>query len=111
MYRVGILAAPQPPLKDDPLWAAFEEGFRDLGYIQGQNLVLEGRFAGGDLGRLPALAAELSAIKVDVMVVFGPAPKRARKACAYVSVAVGIVVELALIAAIVVDRVLGTSIV
>ncbi len=41
---------------------------RDLGYVEGKNLLLEWRFADGDVGRLPTLAAELVALKVDVLV-------------------------------------------
>jgi putative tryptophan/tyrosine transport system substrate-binding protein len=47
---------------------AFRQGLRDLGYIVGQNAVIEYRDAGGKLERLPALAAELVALKVDVIV-------------------------------------------
>jgi putative tryptophan/tyrosine transport system substrate-binding protein len=81
-YRVGVLAAGGSNTPDLPLWAAFAQGFRDLGYIEGRNLVLEGRFAEGSLDRLPALVAELAALKVDVIVVFGPAPVAAAKAMA-----------------------------
>ena len=82
IYRVGVLAAGGSPTPDLPIWLAFRQGFRDLGYIEGRNLVLEGRFAEGNLDRLPALAAELAAMKVDVVVVFGPAPMAAAKAMA-----------------------------
>src|SRR4051812_4154942 len=47
------------PAPDYPPWVAFKEGFRDLGYVEGQSLLLEARFAGGDANRLPALAREL----------------------------------------------------
>jgi putative ABC transport system substrate-binding protein len=80
LYRVGVLAAGSIPAPGDLAWMAFKEGFRDLGYIEGRDFLLEGRFAAGDLKRLPALAAELAAIKVDAIVVFGPAPMRAVKA-------------------------------
>src|SRR5882724_11216242 len=84
-YRVGVLAAGPLPLKDYLPWEEFEQGFRELGYIQGRNLVLERRFSGGDSERLPAFAAELAAMKVDVIVVLGPAPMRAAKAAAAAS--------------------------
>ena len=47
---------------------AFRQGLRDLGYVEGRNLVIEYRDAQGKLDRLPALAAELVALKVDVIV-------------------------------------------
>ena len=50
------------------LTEAFRQGLRDLGYIEGGNVVIESRDAEGKLERLPALAAELVALKVDVIV-------------------------------------------
>jgi putative tryptophan/tyrosine transport system substrate-binding protein len=61
-HRVGWLATGLAPTPKFPLWVAFREGFRDLGYVEGKNLVLEGRYAGGDLERLPGLARELVAM-------------------------------------------------
>ena len=49
----------------------FDEGLRDFGWIDGQNIVVEYRFAEGEFGRLPALAAELVRLKVDVIVAAG----------------------------------------
>ena len=48
---------------------AFEEGLREHGYAEGQNLTIEYRFAEGEPERLPALAAELAHLNVDVFVV------------------------------------------
>src|SRR5712691_294599 len=47
---------------------AFRQGLRDLGYVEGRNVVIETRDAEGKFERLPALAAELVALKVDVIV-------------------------------------------
>ncbi len=47
---------------------AFRQGLRDLGYVEGQNIVIEYRFAEGKYDRLPGLAAELVRLKVDVLV-------------------------------------------
>jgi putative ABC transport system substrate-binding protein len=47
---------------------AFLQGLRDLGYVEGKNLVIEWRFADGKLERLPALAADLVRLKVDLIV-------------------------------------------
>ena len=64
--RVGYLAtnnlATNPHLRE-----ALRQGLRDLGYVEGRNLVIEYRDAEGKLGRLPALAAELVALKVAVL--------------------------------------------
>src|SRR6266705_746198 len=67
--RVGYLAgnlAGGPHLPE-----AFRQGLRDLGYVEGRNVVIEYRDAEGKLERLPALAVELVALKVDVIVVGG----------------------------------------
>ncbi len=52
---------------------AFLQGLRDLGYLEGRNVVIEIRDAEGKLERLPALAAELVALKVDVILAGGTA--------------------------------------
>ena len=70
VYRVGILSSDAP---QDPRVVELREGLRALGYIEGQNLLLSGRWADGDLDRLPALAGELVASPVDVIVTLGAA--------------------------------------
>ena len=47
---------------------ALREGLRELGYIEGKNIVIEGRFAEGKFERLPALAMELVDLRVDIIV-------------------------------------------
>ena len=67
--RIGYLAvnlAPIPHMRE-----AFLQGLRDLGYVEGRNVVIEDRSAEGKFERLPALAAELVALKVDVIVASG----------------------------------------
>lgn len=56
---------------DSHFISAFPGGMRELGYVEGKNLVIEWRFADGKLDRLPALAAELVALKLDVIVAGG----------------------------------------
>ena len=58
---------------------AFLQGLRDLGYIEGRNVAIEIRDAEGKLERLPALAAELVALKVDVILAGGTAQALAAK--------------------------------
>ncbi len=76
VYRVGVLSPGNPGTGI----AAFGLGIRRLGWVPGQNLIIEQRFAGGDLGRLPALAAELVSLKVDVILASSVAIPAARAA-------------------------------
>ena len=58
---------------------AFRQGLRELGYVEGKNIVIEWRFAEGKADRLPALAAELVRLKVEVIVTSGPTVTRSAK--------------------------------
>jgi putative ABC transport system substrate-binding protein len=58
---------------------AFQQGLRELGYVEGKNIVIEWRYAEGKPDRLPTLAAELVRLRVDVIVTTGPGPTRAAK--------------------------------
>src|ERR1051325_11426357 len=51
--------------------AAFQHGLRDLGYLEGKNILVEYRYGDGKIDRVPALAAELAHLNVDVIVVGG----------------------------------------
>jgi putative ABC transport system substrate-binding protein len=65
--RIGYLAPSLSP-EASRLIGAFRQGLRELGYVEGQNISLEFRSAEGSADRFPALAAELVALKVDVIV-------------------------------------------
>src|SRR5215467_9708811 len=65
--RIGFLAAPSPSFFSTRM-NAFREGLYDLGHVEGKNIAIEYRYAGGKLDRLPGLAAELVRLKVDVIV-------------------------------------------
>jgi len=67
VYRVGYLSTPTRESVEHGL-AAFLRTLRELGWIEGQNLIIEYRWAEGNVERLPALAAELVRRKVDVIV-------------------------------------------
>ena len=69
IWRVGFLSPRRRPdsMESDYI-GAFPRGMRELGYIEGKNLVIEWRFADGKYERLPELAAELVRLKVDVIV-------------------------------------------
>ena len=67
VYRVGYLSTPTRESVEHGL-AAFLRTLRELGWIEGQNLIIEYRWAEGNVERLPALAAELVRYKVDVIV-------------------------------------------
>jgi len=58
---------------------ALRQGLRELGYVEGKNIVIEWRSAEGRLDRLPSLAAELVRLNVDVIVTAAPPPTRAAK--------------------------------
>src|SRR5215475_15206482 len=65
--RIGYLGYSSPSLERD-LVGVFQEGLRNLGYVDGQNVAIEYRSAEGNLERLPALAVELVELNVDVIV-------------------------------------------
>ena len=73
--RVGFLSG-QSLSSISTRTEAFRLGLRELGYIEGKNIVIEWRFAEGKLDRLPALAAELVRLHVDVIVTAGPTSTR-----------------------------------
>jgi len=76
--RLGFLGATSPSAVAARL-DAFRQGLRELGYVGGKNIAIEYRYAEGKLDRLPALAAELVRLKVDVIVLAGPASIRPAK--------------------------------
>lgn len=65
--RIGYLAAASTAA-DAPRLKAFRQGLRDLGYVEGRNIVIEYRYEARNFDRLPGLAAELVALKIDVLV-------------------------------------------
>ena len=79
-FRIGYLISSGPSLPlQDPLPMVFVAAMRDLGYVEGDNLVIETRRADNKPERLPALAAELVRLNVDVIVTRGDGEVRAAK--------------------------------
>jgi putative ABC transport system substrate-binding protein len=76
--RIGYLITSSPSAIA-PRMDAFQQGLRELGYIEGQNIVIERRHAEGKLDRIPELAAELVRLNVDVIVTSGPTATRPAK--------------------------------
>jgi putative tryptophan/tyrosine transport system substrate-binding protein len=76
--RIGLLA-PRSASDALPFNEAFRRGLSELGWVEGQNIVIEYRFAEGSYNRLPDLAAELVRLKVDVIVAGGTAASAAAK--------------------------------
>ncbi len=73
--RIGVLW----PVSDDPVLEAFRQGLRGLGYVEGQNIVIEYRYARGKDDLLPDLAAELIRLNVDVILRWGVVAARVAK--------------------------------
>jgi putative ABC transport system substrate-binding protein len=91
LTTIQLAEAQQPPTKIprigyvltrflDPVRSeALRQGLRELGYVEGKNIIIEWRSAEGKLDRLPAIVAELVDLKVDVIVTGGPVPTRVTK--------------------------------
>jgi len=76
--RIGYLSVLSPS-SDSARLEAFRQGLRELGYVEGHSLVIEPRYAEGELGRLPNLAGDLVRLNVDVIVAGGSTAIRATK--------------------------------
>jgi putative ABC transport system substrate-binding protein len=93
--RVGYLS---PGSSSDPVrlrrFEAFRQGLRELGYVEGQNIVLEPRWAEGQYARYPALAADLVRLRVGVIVVVGgTATKAAKQVTRTIPIVMSVVVD------------------
>ena len=101
--RIGWLGGPTRE-SAEPFVQVFQRGLKDLGWVEGQNIVIEWRFAGGRAERLPDLAAELVRLQVDLVVVPSTptalAAKNATKTIPIVTVGVGDPVGLGLVASL-----------
>ena len=78
--QIGLISPRDPgneASRSEAIWLAL----RELGYIEGQNIAIEYRYAEGKVDRLPELAAELVRLKVDIILVVGDPAIRAAKKC------------------------------
>jgi putative ABC transport system substrate-binding protein len=91
VWRVGFLSQRHVDFVDsDYYYGPFRQGLRELGYVEGKNLVIEWRSAEGNNERLAGLAAELVNLKVDVIVTAGtPAISAAQKATTAIPIVMG----------------------
>ena len=81
IWRIGLLETSSPSPARRLLWEALRQQLRELGYLEGQNIAFEPRFAEGKSDRLSASAAELVELKVDAIVTSGtPAALAAKHA-------------------------------
>lgn len=95
VWRVGVMVngSPEVPLTQSAM-RPLREGFAKLGYIEGRNLVFEWRYAHGHFERHPQLAAELVALKVDMILALGgPASAAAEKATDKIPIVFSIVTD------------------
>ena len=101
--RIGFLGNSTATLEAN-LIGPFRDGLRDLGYVEGQNILIEYQWAEGKYERFPALIAELIALKVDVIVTAGTpaslAVKKATTSVPLVMIAVGDPVGTGLVASL-----------
>src|SRR5438094_5602606 len=75
---IGYLSPTSPSVSPTRI-EAFRQGLRELGYVEGKNIVIEYRYAEGKFDRLPDLAAELVRLNVDIIVTAGPTDTKAAK--------------------------------
>ncbi len=87
--RIGFLATSSAEVIKSRV-AAFQQALRELGYVDGESIIIEYRYAEGKFERLPNLAAELVRLKVDVFVVVGaPAAHAAKNATSFIPIVIG----------------------
>jgi putative ABC transport system substrate-binding protein len=90
VYRIGVLSGSPPP---DPFVEAFKQGLRELGYVEGQNISIEYRWAEGRVERLPGLAADLVRLQVDVIVASSQAALAAKQATTAIPIVMPIITD------------------
>ena len=100
MPRIGVVFPAEPASPTEPNGAAFRQGLRDLGYVEGQNVAVEYRYAHGRTERYSELVSELVQLKVDVLVAGGNssfAAKEVTQTIPIVSIAAGPILGTSLV--------------
>ena len=95
IWRVGFLASRHLDFVDsDYNYGPFRQGMRELGYVEGKNVIIEWRSAEGNNERLAGLASELVNLKMDVIVTAGsPATRAAQKATTTIPIVMGSIAD------------------
>jgi putative tryptophan/tyrosine transport system substrate-binding protein len=100
LFRIGLLSpaslsdANGKPSDLAVLFTAFQDRLRELGYVEGQNIKVESRWAEGNYDRLPGLAADLVSLKVDVIVTYGtPASQAAKRATTTIPIVMAAIID------------------
>jgi putative ABC transport system substrate-binding protein len=93
VHRIGYLDQGSAA-RNRPYFEAFRQGLRDLGWVEGQNIAIDVRFADGKTDQLPTLAVELVRLKMDVIVTSStPAALAAKQATTTIPIVIGFVAE------------------
>lgn len=85
--RIGVL---RPTSASNPYTESFRQGLRDLGYVEGRTIHIEYRYSDGHQHQLPALAAELVALKLDIIVTDGPGIPAVKAATSTIPIVFGV---------------------
>ena len=89
VFRIGLLGGGAPPSEVEVQQSSLQKSLRELGYIEGRNVVFEERYSEGRIDRLPDLAADLVRRKVDVIVTAGgPSAEAAKQATSTVPIVI-----------------------
>jgi putative ABC transport system substrate-binding protein len=100
VWRIGLLDYGSPDPARLVWWRAFQDRLRELGYVEGQNVVFQPRWGNGQVSRLQGLATELIAAKVDILVTAGNAAKQVTSTIPIVTANGPDPVELGLVASL-----------
>jgi putative ABC transport system substrate-binding protein len=94
VWRIGVLSSGSSSATREARIDAFKRGLRELGYVEGRNIVIESRWGEGQYENLPGLAAELVRLKMDVILTAAvPAIRAAKEATRTIPIVMAVVVD------------------